>query len=144
MRGCRGIVGRVAHQCIPYACPGGIPWLSGTDFRPLVQKWNLAVQRELPGRWRSKWLMWAMHQIHQIGRQTRIAAPTWEPTTQISPAQFAAPIAYISGQATVVDTFGDGNYNALTVKLEKRLSNGLKFISAYTWSHAISDFVHCR
>ena len=44
-------------------------------------------------------------------------------------------IGGISGTAS----FGFGNYDAMTVKLTKRLSNGLTFQSAYTWGHALAD-----
>ena len=44
-------------------------------------------------------------------------------------------IGSISGTAT----FGIGNYEALTAKLEKHLSKGLQFISSYTYGHALAD-----
>ena len=34
---------------------------------------------------------------------------------------------------------GSGNYNSLQGKLEKRLSNGLSFLTTYTWSHSLDD-----
>jgi hypothetical protein len=39
----------------------------------------------------------------------------------------------------MTSTFGFGNYDALSVKLEKRFSHGLQFVSAYTWSHALAN-----
>jgi hypothetical protein len=44
-------------------------------------------------------------------------------------------IGSISGTAS----FGYGNYEALTAKLEKRFSKGLQFISSYTYGHALAD-----
>jgi len=44
-------------------------------------------------------------------------------------------IGSISGTAT----WGFGNYDALTAKLEKRMSNGLQFITAYTYGHALAN-----
>ena len=43
------------------------------------------------------------------------------------------------GRAASFVSNGYGNYNAFTVKAEKRLSNGVEFISSYAWSHALSD-----
>lgn len=37
------------------------------------------------------------------------------------------------------DPSGNGGYNAFTAKIEKRYSQGLTLIGAYTWSHAIDD-----
>jgi hypothetical protein len=44
-------------------------------------------------------------------------------------------IGNISGTAS----WGFGNYNALTAKLEKRMSAGLQFVTAYTWGHALAN-----
>ena len=37
------------------------------------------------------------------------------------------------------EPLGNLSYNALMVRLEKRFSKGLTFLSAYTWSHAIDN-----
>jgi hypothetical protein len=34
---------------------------------------------------------------------------------------------------------GAGNYNSLQAKLEKRLSNGLSFLTTYTWAHSLDN-----
>src|SRR5207245_8231839 len=36
-------------------------------------------------------------------------------------------------------SFGYGNYHGMTTKLEKRYSNGLQFITAYTYGHALAN-----
>jgi hypothetical protein len=41
----------------------------------------------------------------------------------------------VSGTAS----FGFGNYDGMTVKLEKRMSNGLQFINSYTYGHALAN-----
>jgi hypothetical protein len=47
-------------------------------------------------------------------------------------AGFTAPITSFTPQ-------GYSNYNALTVNLRKRLTNGLQYQAAYTWSHLIDN-----
>jgi hypothetical protein len=37
------------------------------------------------------------------------------------------------------ETIGISDYNALQVQVHKRLSNGLQFTGAYTWSHALDE-----
>ena len=114
-----------------------------TDFRsPSVQKWNLAIQRELPGAVALEVAYVGNHQIHQIALDTANACPN-----SGSAAAIANPTAYCNasrpipniGPGRITNTNAFGNYNALTVKAEKHLSRGLEFISAYTWSHAFSD-----
>jgi len=36
-------------------------------------------------------------------------------------------------------SFGVGNYAGMTAKLEKRMSNGLTFLTSYTYGHALAD-----
>lgn len=43
------------------------------------------------------------------------------------------------GTVPVNDTGGDSIYNGLHAQLERRLSSGVSFAGAYTWSHAIDD-----
>lgn len=34
---------------------------------------------------------------------------------------------------------GTGNYNSMQAKLERRFTNGMSFLSTYTWSHSLDD-----
>jgi hypothetical protein len=42
-------------------------------------------------------------------------------------------------QVTLIENTGSSWYDALQTKLEKRFSNGLSILSAYTWAHAIDN-----
>jgi hypothetical protein len=39
----------------------------------------------------------------------------------------------------MTSSFGYGNYDAAEVKLEKRFSRGLQFLTSYVWSHALAN-----
>ena len=39
----------------------------------------------------------------------------------------------------MTSSFGFGNYSAASVKLEKRFSHGLQFMTSYVWSHALAN-----
>ena len=41
------------------------------------------------------------------------------------------------GQVTLTDNSATSNYQALQVKFERRLSQGLQALASYTWSHSI-------
>jgi hypothetical protein len=43
------------------------------------------------------------------------------------------------GRIQVVDGSGKSSYNGVSVKLEKRFSSGLSFVSGYTWSKSIDN-----
>jgi hypothetical protein len=114
-----------------------------TDFRsPMVQKWNFAIQHEFPGAVSLEVAYIGNNQTHQIELHTGNACPnSGSAAALLDPNGYCnatRPIANI-GPGNIVDTFGKANYNALSVKVQKRLSHGLEFLSAYTWSHTFSN-----
>jgi Carboxypeptidase regulatory-like domain len=109
------------------------------DFRnPMVQKWNFAVQRELPGQMALEVGYQGNHSSHQLLQPDFNTCPNYATTNPDINCNTLRPypdIGSISGTAS----FGYGNYEALTAKLEKRFSKGLQFITSYTYGHALAD-----
>jgi hypothetical protein len=108
------------------------------DFRnPMVQKWNFAVQQQLPTQMALEVGYQGNHQSHQLLQPDFNAATNFGTTSSINSSNLRAvpELGSISGTAT----FGFGNYDAMTAKLEKRFSKGLQFITSYTWGHALSN-----
>jgi hypothetical protein len=110
-----------------------------TNFRnPLVHKWNLSVQQELGGSMALEVGYQGNHSAHQLLQPDFNTCPNF-PTTNTNincnQLRYVPAIGSIAGTAT----FGFGNYDALTAKLEKRMSNGLQFIAAYTYGHALAN-----
>jgi len=48
---------------------------------------------------------------------------------------------YDFGNIVEVTNEGEGNYNSLQAKLEKRFSHGLSFLAGYSWAHSLDDAV---
>jgi hypothetical protein len=119
------------------------------DFRnPLVQKWNVVVQRELPGQMALEVGWEGNHQAHQVvlwnsdpstNIGTTNSAITGETQREILPPANCPLCASIGNGLSMTSSFGYGNYSALSTKLEKRFSKGLQFLAAYTWSHALAN-----
>jgi hypothetical protein len=109
------------------------------DFlNPMVQKWNVAVQQELGHDMALEVGYQGNHSSHQLFQPDTNPCPnlgTLDPSINCNSLRKYPDIGGISGTAT----FGIGNYNALTAKLEKRLSKGLQFITAYTYGHALAN-----
>ncbi len=134
----------------PFTLPAGIS-MRGVqpDFRsPLVQKWNLAVQRELPGNMALELGYEGNHSAHQLILWNADPCPNLGTTNssiscaslqEIQPACPPPTCQSVGNGLSTTSTFGIGNYNALTAKLEKRYSNGLQFVAAYTYSHALAN-----
>jgi hypothetical protein len=110
-----------------------------TDFRnPMVQKWNVAIQQELPAQMALELSYIGNHSSHQLLQPDFNNCPnfgTTDSSITCNSLRRYVDIGSISGTAT----WGFGNYAGLTAKLEKRLSNGLQFITAYTYGHALAN-----
>jgi hypothetical protein len=110
-----------------------------TDFRnPMIQKWNLAVQQELPGQMALEVGYLGNHQSHQLLQPDFNNCPnlgTTNSSINCNSLRRYPDIGGISGTAT----WGFGNYEAMTAKLEKRMSSGLQFVAAYTYGHALAN-----
>jgi hypothetical protein len=55
-------------------------------------------------------------------------------------SQYYQPF-YDFGNIVEVTNEGEGNYNSLQAKLDKRFSHGLSFLTGYAWSHSLDDAV---
>jgi hypothetical protein len=108
------------------------------DFlNPMVQKWNLTVQQQLPSQMALEVGYQGNHSSHQLLQPDFNAAPNFATTASIN-SNDLRPVPQL-GSISGTSTFGFGNYHAMTAKLEKRFSRGLQFITSYTWGHALAN-----
>jgi hypothetical protein len=117
------------------------------DFdNPLVHKWNVIVQRELPGTMSLEVGYEGNHQAHQVilwnsdpypNLGTFNTSITSANLQEIQPA--CSTCTSVGNGLSMTSSFGFGNYAAGSVKLEKRFSNGLQFLTSYVWSHALAN-----
>jgi len=114
------------------------------NFRnPLVHKWNVVFQRELPGNMALDLGYEGNHQAHQLILWNSDPCPNLgTANTSINCENTRAiqgPVTNIGTGLSMTSTFGYGNYAAFSAKLEKRYSNGLQFLTSYVWSHALAN-----
>jgi len=113
----------------------------GMDARsPLVQKWNVAVQRDIGWQSALELAYVGNHQSHQYETDQNGGNPCpnmGTTNTSITCASLRR-IPYI-GVGSVTNSNAYANYNAFTVKVEKRMSNGLQFITSYALSHVMTN-----
>ena len=106
------------------------------DFEnPMVQEWNLSVQRELGANMMFQLGYIGNHQSHQLLQPNFNACPIVFTATPFTCNGVISDIGSVSGTAT----FGFGNFNAMTAELQKRYSNGLQFIASYTYGHSLAN-----
>ncbi|MGJ5815657.1 carboxypeptidase regulatory-like domain-containing protein [Paludibaculum fermentans] len=108
------------------------------NFRSsLVHKWSAAVQREMPWQTSLELAYVGNHQSHQLFQPDWNACPNLGTTAAIS-CNSLRPTPYIGGISGTA-SFGFGDYHGMTAKFDKRYSNGLVLMAAYTYGHALAN-----
>lgn len=103
---------------------------------PYTTSYNLSVQRALTNN--------LVASLSYVGNVSRHLALYYDPNTSpvlLTPGlstQSYQPFPTFSGIGTI-HYAGVSTYNSLQAKLEQRYSNGLSFLSTYTWAHALDD-----
>jgi hypothetical protein len=98
------------------------------------QQWFFDVQRELPHD--------ALVTFGYNGNGTRQLSDSIDINNPFGPAATSVASRRIWPFYNAVNhalSMGNLSYNALTVKVEKRFSRGLQFLSAFTWAHSIDN-----
>ncbi len=111
------------------------------DFRtPYIQQFSLGIQNEFANNW-----MLDVSYVGSVGRKLY---------RLVDLNQAIAPVAFYPGlispglSSLAVQGFGvhamqsssNASYNSLQVGVTKRLSSGLQFLAAYTFSHSLDDY----
>ncbi|MGH9626944.1 MAG: hypothetical protein ACRD7E_01055, partial [Bryobacteraceae bacterium] len=117
--------------------PEGVNLDTRYDFTPTmyVSQWFFDLQQNLPGD--------ILLTLGYNGTKTTHAAysrnindpKTPHPTIQAQQRRIRPEYNAIS----LVEFAGNANYNALTIKGEKRFSKGFTFLSSFTWAHNIDQ-----
>jgi outer membrane receptor protein involved in Fe transport len=117
------------------ATPGGLgaygvqPGLRDSE----ISQWNLTLERQLPSS--------IVLDAACVGNQGHFLTTTWlsnRPLVLDQPGALQRSLPSF-GSVSEYGSIGDSNYNALQVQLRKTTGNGLTFLGAYTWSHALGD-----
>jgi len=117
----------------------------GDYTTPQSQQWSLSLQREV---WQSLLvdLSYSGSVSKNLPLQWFFNQPTFSPqpvnTQSLDPAAnpyLRRPYANFTIGSNIVANLLESNYNALTVKLEKRFSRGYNILSTYTWSKSIDQ-----
>jgi hypothetical protein len=109
-----------------------------TDFTAsMVQKWNFAIQQELPWQSSIEAAYEGNHQSHSLLQPDFNACPNFPSLNPPScnSLRLYPDIGGISGTASN----GFGNYNAFTLNYIKHAGGGLNLTAAYTWSHTLAN-----
>jgi hypothetical protein len=103
---------------------------------PYSEEWNLSIQRSI-GSNMTATIAYVGNVSHHLQASSDVNAVP-ELLAPGTAAQSFRPYNKFGG-SSIITYSGDANYNALQGTLERRLSNGLSFVGAYTYSHALDD-----
>lgn len=105
------------------------------DFiTPRMQEWSFGVGSQLARDWGLE-VSYVGSEAHHLDN---IHFPGNQPVPGAGGLQARRPYPNFN-QVAYETSDGNANYNALQAKLTKRFSNGLVFLSSYTWSKTMSD-----
>lgn len=101
---------------------------------PVLDEWNFNIQQQLPGN--------TLFEVAYVGSKSThlqtLLDPNQDPVPGPGDVQSRRPFPQY-GPFTDIVNRGNSSYNALEIKGEKRLSNGLMFLSAFTYSKSLND-----
>ncbi len=97
------------------------------------------MQKALPGNLVVQAGYIGTHGVHLPGNLEGDPAPPGDPSTIQQRRLYYSTIPNVSPQLRSMKISSIPNYNALQLKAEKRLSNGLQFLMTYTFSKSIDD-----
>ncbi len=101
---------------------------------PYYIEWNVAVQRSLPGHVSLEVAYAGTKGVHLQA----LTDQNQDPTPGPGDVQSRRPYPDF-GPFAAIQMRGNSNYHSLQIKAQKHLSNGLYFLSAFTYSHAEDD-----
>jgi hypothetical protein len=131
--------------------------------RPYSEQWNLDIQRRLPGNLAFEIAYSGQRGVHLMGTldinqlpnsdlvlgssliqavpnpYTGIVTSGTLSAATVTRNQLLRPFPQFLSVQQMASTYGASSYHALQTKLEKRLSRGLSFLAAFTWSKLIDD-----
>ena len=117
------------------------------DWKPLwVNQWNVSLQRQLGSNWLITANYLGNNTFHLVTEDQINAAIYNGPSSTIGNTNQRRPL-YLQnpsqgqyyGIVALGAPDGTGNYNALYLSAQKRMSRGTSILVNYTWSHCISD-----
>jgi hypothetical protein len=103
---------------------------------PYSMEWNFGVQRAITPS-----LTLSVDFVGSASRHLYITSISNTPYLSLmGPGPIAPKTPFPQyGQINYIQDIGNGDYNALQIKAEKRFSGGLSFLASYTWSKCLDE-----
>jgi hypothetical protein len=115
------------------AAPTGVSVIAAlpNNATPRVSQFNLQIQRQLDSS--------SSISLAYVGTTARYLTRNYNQNQQLFGTAPGTELFPVLGSITVLDNHGNSNYNSLQAQYERRLTKGLQFLGAFTWSKTIDD-----
>jgi len=101
---------------------------------PVTDEWNVNIQQQLPAN-----MLFEIAYVGAKGTHLQVLVDhNQDPTPGPGDVQSRRPYPQY-GPFTSIENHGNSSYHSLQLKAEKRLSSGLMFLSAFTYSKSLND-----
>jgi Carboxypeptidase regulatory-like domain/TonB-dependent Receptor Plug Domain/TonB dependent receptor len=122
----------------PNQAAGNYDQAGANNRTPYTQSFGLNLQRALPGNFVVEAGYVGTKGTRLPGEVDGDPAAPGNPATQQQRRVYAAALPNVTGITDYINAFSS-TYNSLQVKVEKRFSHGLQFLSTYTFSKSIDS-----
>ena len=122
--------GPAQGSSVPLGCQQCLNVWEDTSRTPYVQQWTISLQRQLTPTWMVEGVYFGSHGLKLSGQiidNTAVAPGPGSFTDRQLHPEFPP---YVLNGMNIFPSY----YNALSLKIEKRFSQGLTFLGSYTWS----------
>jgi hypothetical protein len=129
--------GRACPECVQLPAAPSLFALDPNFRNPYVAHWNFGIQRDLGFStvWEISYAGSAGKKMYEF-RNANQALPTADPDADVDPRR---PRPFLGNDLTYWCSCGSSSYHSLQTKVEKRFSNNLSFLTAYTFGKSIDE-----
>ncbi len=115
------------------AAPTGVSVIAvlPTNLTPRVSQWNLQIQRQLGNN--------SSASLAYVGTHGDRLTRNYDANQQLYGAASGTKLFPNLGSIRTQDNSGKSDYHSLQAQYQRRFTNGLQFLGAFTWSKTIDD-----
>jgi len=106
---------------------------------PVIQQWNLAIERQLPKGILLRAAYEGMQSYHLFGGVEQNAAVYIPGESTFENTQDRRPMGQYFTSNSINTATGTANYNALAITAEKRATHGLTFLAGFRWAKMLDE-----
>jgi hypothetical protein len=106
---------------------------------PVIQQWNMTIERQLPKGFMARAAYEGMQSYHLFGGVEQNSAIYIPGQSTFENTQQRRPMGQYFTSNSINTATGTANYNALTLSAEKRATQGLTLLAGFRWAKMLDE-----